>query len=93
MLIFIIAPNKKYIIVLHPFIELGVTHLMPDSCVGVLCEKNEIATPLENCAASITSVNIDVPKWEPLYLAVDTMENVKVNRHCSCSLIDSSRSN
>jgi hypothetical protein len=52
---------------------------LPDSCVGVLCGKNDIATPLENCAASITSVKIDVPKWEPLYLAVDTMENVKVN--------------
>jgi hypothetical protein len=60
------------------FLELGVTHLMPDSCVGVLCGKNDIATPLENCAASITSVKIGVPKWEPLYPAMNTMENAKV---------------
>jgi hypothetical protein len=78
LLIFGVAANKKDVMILHHFVELGGTRLAPDSCVVALFGNSDIAMPLSiDCTESFKPFPLDLPLWDDLYKACDTAANLK----------------
>jgi hypothetical protein len=62
LLLVCVAANKKYIVVLHHFVEKGATRLSSESGVVALCGNNDIATPVNiDSAPSISFKKLVVP--------------------------------
>jgi hypothetical protein len=73
-----VAANKKDVMILHHFVELGGTRLAPDSCVVALFGNSDIAMPLSiDCTESFKPFPLDLPLWDDLYKACDTAANLK----------------
>jgi hypothetical protein len=78
LMVFGVASNKKYSIVLHHFSDFGSSHLVPDACTVALFGISDVAILVAiDCETSFKAFAIRVPSWYDLFKARGSVKNFK----------------